>query len=693
MANFDSYLKQLQQWRIGLGVIFSITLLRLLGISASLEFLAFDRFLGFLQSSKTEPVSEQITLVSLDQDFLDRLADDPGNSLRQEKIPEASLKELLQELLRHEPAVMGLDIVSERISPTDEQQLSQIINQNPEIVTVEKILSPPVPPLKNLSVQAQQAQIAANDFPVDWDGTVRRSFLILEKEEGFRESLSLRLANIYLEDQKNIELDNGLIDSETIRFHPKSHDGLTESKDIPTLIEVPRLRANSGAYHRENDIYGLQTLLNFRRSAQDGLQTLLHFRRSAQESSVFPIISASSVLQNDVKPELLNDRILIIGITAPSLASYSLTPLEISQFSEISSQAVGIELQAHATSQLISAVLDKRPLLNSFSTPVEYLWIISVGLFGIGVGRLSTSTARNLLSLGGMLLLLLMIGLATMYFWGWWLPIAPCFLVLSINGVAYIAYYQNERSWKSLIDERDRVISERDLALMDRDRAMNDLKSERSATIETAINEIHNGPLQTLALLIRRSQSPHIEAAELQGGLQTLDHEIRRLGEDLSQAAMASKISLRLGNGQRLDASLPLHELLYSVFDNTLNRNFPGLRTLRLTLRDFEPYPGDLTPELKRDIGHFIEEAICNVGKHAIDATQLEALGQVSEQSYSLIVRDNSAPAANHPLILHKGKGTQQAENLAHQLKGNFNRKPHRPSGVVCELSWPLSHS
>lgn len=671
MSNPNSCLKQLQQWRIGLGVIFFISTLRLFGISASLEFLAFDRFLGFLQSSRPESSSKRITLVSLDQDFLDSLAEEPDNSLRQEKIPEASLKELLQELLRHEPAVMGLDIVSERISPTEKQQLAQIINQSPEIVTVEKILSPPVPPLKNLSTQAQKAQIAANDFPVDWDGTVRRSFLILEKENGFRESLSLRLANIYLEEQRGIEIDNGLIDSETIRFHPKSHNGLTKSKDIPTLIEVPRLRANFGAYIREDGIYGLQTLLNF--------------RRSTKEKRVFPVISASTVLKSGVKPDLVRDRILIIGITVPSLASYSLTPLEISHFSEISSQTVGIELQAHATSQLISAVLEKRPLLHSFSAPVEYFWIIIVGLSGIGVGRLSTSTAQNLLSLGGMLVLLSMVGLATMYIWGWWLPIAPCFLVLSINGVAYIAYYQNERSWKSLIEQRD-------LALMDRDRAMNDLKSERSATIETAINEIHNGPLQTLALLIRRSQSPHIEASELQGGLQTLDHEIRRLGEDLSQAAMASKISLRLGNGQRLDASLPLHELLYSVFDSTLNRDFPGLKTLRLTLRDFEPYPGDLTPELKRDIGHFIEEAICNVGKHAVDATQLEALGRVADLNYCLVVRDNSVPTFNHPLIRHKGKGTQQAEKLAHQLKGLFTRKPHRPSGIICELSWPLNY-
>ena len=686
MANSNSSFKQLSHWRIGLGVILLLTTLRLLGLSSPLEFLAFDRFLAFLYASKQEAESSRITLINLDQDFIDSLTEKTGDSFDPGNIPETSLRELLQKLIQHKPAVVGLDIVSDRISPTEEQQLAQIINQNVAIITVEKVLDPQVPPLSNLSTDARQKQIAANDFPADKDGTVRRAFLgFSTQKREFRPSLSLRLADLYLEKQHSIEINNGLKDPETVRFNPKSEDDSIEPETVqPTLLEIPRLRSNSGAYGREDNIYDLQTLLNFRRRTE-----------------AFKVISASNVLQGEIDSDLISDRILIIGITAPSLASYSLTPLEISQFSKVPSQAVGIELQAHATSQIIAAVLDHRPLLRSFSPPVEYVLIVGAGLLGIGMGRLSNSTARNLLSLGGILLLLLSISLVTMYLWGWWLPIAPSLLVFGINGVAYIAYYQNERSWKRLIaerdlviEERDRVISERNLALEERDKAINDLKSERRSTIETATNEIHNGPLQTLALLIRRSQSPHIEAAEFQADLQQLDREIRGLGEELHQAAMANSISLGLGNGQRLDATyLSLHELLYSVFDVTLSRDFPGLKTLRLSLRDFEPYPGELTPELKRDIGQFLAEALCNVGKHAITATQLEAVGKRSEQGYCLTVSDNGALAANHPLIRHKGTGTQQALALARQLGGQFNRKSKSPHGMICELSWPLHNS
>lgn len=679
MANPNSSLRRLSQWRIGLSIILLLITLRLLGLSSPLEFLAFDRFLAFLYASKQEAESSRITLINLDQDFIDSLTEETGDSFDSGNIPETSLRELLQKLIQHRPAVVGLDIVSDRISPTEEQQLAQIINQNAAIVTVEKVLDPTVPPLSNLSTDAHRKQIAANDFPADKDGTVRRAFLgFSTQKKEFRPSLSLRLADIYLENQHDIEIKNGLKDPDTVRFNPRTKNDSIEPKTIQsTLLEVPRLRTNSGAYRREDNIYELQTLLNFRRRPE-----------------AFPVISANSVLEGKVEPALVRDRILIIGITAPSLASYSLTPLEISQFSKVPSQAVGIELQAHATSQIIAAVLENRPLLRIFSPPVEYVLIVGAGLLAIGMGRLSNSTARNLLSLGGVLLLLLILSLVTMYYWGWWLPIAPSFLVLSINGVAYIAYYQNERSWKRLIEERDRVISERNLALEERNKAIQDLKSERRTTIETAINEIHNGPLQTLALLIRRSQSPQTEATEFHTDLQQLDKEIRGLGEELHQAAMANSISLGLGNGQRLDATyLSLHELLYSVFDITLSRNFPGLATLRLSLRDFEPYPGELPPELKRDIGHFLAEALCNVGKHAITATRLEAIGQRSEQRYCLTVSDNGALAADHPLILHKGTGTQQAETLARQLGGQFNRKARSPHGVICELSWPLPNN
>lgn len=707
MATLRSAFEKLIPWRIGIGVIFCIIMLRLSGLSSSFEFLVFDRFLDILYQIKQEPESDRITLINLDRDFVAQLA--PQTS--QKDKPEVAISKLLQELLKYQPTVIGLDIVSARIPPTDEKNLVNLINQNENIITVEKLVEPEVYTLDGLSPRARKKQVSANDFPVDKGGTVRRVFLgVSNQRVNFRHSLSFKLAEIYLESQHNIESNNGLLDARTIRFNVK-----TDAPDIPdhqraTIVEIPRLHENSGAYgkekgsdtdqesdlgegsdtNKESQIYGLQTLLNFKRS-----------------KTAFPTVSAQDVIAGNFKPDALRDRILILSITDPSLAAYSSTPFDISQFSGVPSQAIGLELQAHATSQILAAVLDGRPLLRSFSTPVEYVLLISAGLLGMGLGQLSTSTARNLLGLGLTLALLLFLSLSSMYLWGWWLPIAPSFLVCSINGVAYIAYYQNERAWKRLtaklnhaLEQRDhmlaarnKAVTERDQALIQLNQALKDLKSERRATIEAATHEIHNGPLQTLALLIRRSQSPRFEMTQFQTELRQLDREIRDLSEGLTQAAMESSISLGLSNGERLDASLPLHGLLNSVFDIAINRDSPGLKSLKIILKNFDPCPRELSPELQRDIGHFLEEALCNVGKHAIQVTRLDAIGEVSGQHYCLTIRDNGAAAADHPLMLHKGIGTQQAEALAEQLGGQFKRQSRAPHGVTCQLCWPLTKS
>ncbi|MBH8565237.1 hypothetical protein I8748_24150 [Nostoc sp. CENA67] len=37
------------------------------------------------------------------------------------------------------------------------------------------------------------------------------------------------------------------------------------------------------------------------------------------------------------------------------------------------------------------------------------------------------------------------------------------------------------------------------------------------------------------------------------------------------------------------------------------------------------------------------------------------------------------------------GQGTNQAQDLARQLKGKFRRYPHYPQGTICELTWPMT--
>jgi hypothetical protein len=91
---------------------------------------------------------------------------------------------------------------------------------------------------------------------------------------------------------------------------------------------------------------------------------------------------------------------------------------------------------------------------------------------------------------------------------GWWIPVVPTLLVLVINGAILSAFYQYDRFLRAQIELRQR-------------------------TIERTFVVIHNGPLQTLANILRHVQDRDIEQNQLLEQLRNLNYEIREVGEYL----------------------------------------------------------------------------------------------------------------------------------------------------------------
>jgi CHASE2 domain-containing sensor protein len=131
-------------------------------------------------------------------------------------------------------------------------------------------------------------------------------------------------------------------------------------------------------------------------------------------------------------------------------------------------------MQAHATSQIVSAVLDGRSLLRVWADAWEYLWIVAWGLLGISLGRFLRSPWKILLGL-----LVASVSSIALCYWlillGWWVPIVPVLLVLVLNGAGLMAalFYRHEQELRLRLEERQ-------------------------FAIEQTFNAIHSGPLQTL---------------------------------------------------------------------------------------------------------------------------------------------------------------------------------------------------
>lgn len=409
--------QQLGEWRGVLitapSVALLVSALRLAGLLQSLELWALD--LSF-RLRPLEPIDPRIVIVEISDADIEKVGNGSWH------IPDAIVAQLLEKLKKQQPKVIGLDMA--RNAPLDSgyQALTKIFETTPNLIGVEKRIddpnNPAIPPNPVLS---QLGQIASVDVVADADNRIRRGMLyVTTKNDEYLESLGLRLALIYLE-------------SKGITPNPSA-----TYLQLGQAVFVP-FEANDGGYVGADD-GGYQILLNFRGPAGS-----------------FRTVSLTDVLENRIPPDLMRDRIVLIGATASNLKDLFDTPYS-SSLTVAPQQTPGVEIQANLTSQILSAALGEQPLLKVWSEPLEWLWIFSwscVGATLIWSSRylggstflspqwfnldLGKWTAMSILSSGG----ILVGGSYLAFLGGWWIPVVPPTLALVSSAIAIAVYIGN----------------------------------------------------------------------------------------------------------------------------------------------------------------------------------------------------------------------------------------------------------
>jgi CHASE2 domain-containing sensor protein/two-component sensor histidine kinase len=610
-------------WRAGalpgLAVIACVIIARLTGTLQVLEWMAFDQV---LRSRPTESVESKILIVGINESDIKMVGQYP--------IPDQALAKLLQTLQRYQPRVIGLDVFRDLKTGSSRAELTQVLRDSSNLIGIEAAVSlnsaltvkppPELPP----------ERIGLADVVVDPDGKLRRSLLASKVDGKPKYAIPLLLAAMYLRPE-GISLIQGSRASDPIQF-----DG----------VALPRFRRNTGGYVN---------------AKAGGNQVLLNFRSHPQP---FTIVSMTDVLNGKVSSSLVRDRIVLIGMTAISVNDTFVTSatkltLLSSALNNTEQQyqlLYGIEYQAHATSQIINAVLHRRPLLRTWLEGWEYAWILAWGLLGIALGLMLQSPWKTLLSLvvSSICLILICDGLMVL---GWWIPLVPALLTLCAGGLT-----------TSFFDRDSRVLLE-----------------QRSLTLQRTYDAVHNGPLQTLAAILRSLDETYSEMP-WRSQLEALNQELRSVYEAMKQELLS---------GESRYIQTPLPELLYQTYEDTLQRSLPGFSSIKVYVPPrFDAIKDcSLTPDQKQALCIFLEEALCNVGKHAVAATRLDVICTHHQGEWSLQVLDNginNLKLSNPP---HQGRGTDQARELARSLRGKFSRQSRLPQGIVCELNWRDSKS
>ena len=371
------------------GISTFVITLRLTGLLQPLEWLALDLYFHF---RPTEPVDKRIIIVGIEESDIKNLEHYP--------LKDATLAKLLNKINQQQPVAIGLDIYRDiSVDPEEENghnELKRVFENTPNLIGIEKIngnrINPPIAPSPIL---ADLGQVGANDVLEDGDRIVRRGFLYPDTERSDRPSLGLLLAYLYLQ-QKGISLSS-------------SPDGWLQLKDTLFLPVEP----NDGGYVR-TDTGGYQIFINWR-----------------NRPNSFESVSVTDVLEGNINPNLMKDRIVIIGPFAPSLNDIFYTPYNRKLFTN-PDRIYGVELQANLTSQIISSVIDGRPLIKTWPEPLEIIWIISWTGVAIILTWLTVIKSSNfksyILALGkNFIVIFAVVGITYLFFIisAWWLPVVP----------------------------------------------------------------------------------------------------------------------------------------------------------------------------------------------------------------------------------------------------------------------------
>ncbi|WP_445628623.1 CHASE2 domain-containing protein [Nostoc sp. DSM 114167] len=384
--------------------------LRYLGVFEKIELQTFDRMLRL--GLKEDPDPRLIIVEITEKDIQSR--QDITKGLK--SISDSTLAKLLNKIQKYQPRVIGLDIYRDLADPPNKSNLIQLpteLNKKNVVVICKsrdsKYDLQGVKPPKDVPIERQ----GFTDAIQDPDGIVRRQILMMAQEPSSTcttpYSLSLQLVTRYLS-YENIKPK---FNEDYVQFGSKVFKRLKPSR--------------SGAYQQGVDLGGNQILVNYR-------------------NTDYQRVSLDDVLSNKFDRKSFKDKVVIVGVTANTVSDTWSTPYSTAQqdYQEIS----GVFIQAQMISQVLSAVLDQRPILGVLPYWGDILWICGWSV----VGSLIIWRVRSLSHQGCTIFVTVVIlyGICAIALLkqGLWLPFIPSAFVVVASGVVII-FIQSRRQFST----------------------------------------------------------------------------------------------------------------------------------------------------------------------------------------------------------------------------------------------------
>ncbi len=315
---------------LNLLVMLMLILLQTLGSFERGELAMFD---AAMRRGSQEHLDPRLVILGITEEDIERY---------QWPLSDERLAEVLAALQAHTPRVIGLDIYRDLDPDEGDTALAEQLSAD-NLIAIQNLASAVAAP-----AVVPDDQVGFNDVILDRDQVVRRHLLLANTREGeIAYSFGLRVVLKYLEPE-GIALENDPRHPEGIRFG--------KSRLVP-------LSSSAGGYHHIDDS-GYQILLTYVKDngVDDG------------ESGDAQMISVRQLLEGDFNPQLLRDRIVLIGSIAPTLRDRFATPFSSQQTESDMVKMPGVKLHGNMANQLIGLALGQQRPWRIVPDWLEWLW-------------------------------------------------------------------------------------------------------------------------------------------------------------------------------------------------------------------------------------------------------------------------------------------------------------------------------
>ena len=376
-----------------LGVTGLLIVTRNLGHLQVLELAAFDHMMRFHSDKEVDP---RLLLVTITEEDIQRYKQIP--------LSDGIVAQILEKLQEYNPKVIGLDLYRDiPYYPGTSDLEKQLQNDNIiAIRTLDHLNGVPAPP------NIPKERIGFNDIVLDYDNVVRRNFMYTEFDGEKHYSFALRLSLKYLSD-KNLSFTT-------------NYEGLLIGN-----AEFLALNFNSGNYE-------------MKKSESVGWQILLDYH---SPQNIAREITITQLLEGNFNPSWINEKIVLIGTTAPSEKDLFLTPYLGIVNNNYSMS--GVMIHAQMVRQILNIVLDEKKPFWFWTQWQEYIWILLWAVIG---SILSWHFHRILkLVIYEILTIIILYGLSLFLFiQGGWIPLIPPLLGMmgtTLFVLNYKLFYSN----------------------------------------------------------------------------------------------------------------------------------------------------------------------------------------------------------------------------------------------------------